>query len=73
VLKPQIFVPLFKNNDRLVRHAVAQQSFSNARSAANRIKTVCPVNAAHAKERDDWRKGRNNSFFVRSGLIAEPS
>jgi len=52
VFKPQIFVPLFKNDDLLVRHGVAQENFSHIRSTANSIKTVCTVNAGHEKERN---------------------
>src|SRR5882762_9990658 len=62
IFKPQILVPLFKNNNFLVRHPAAKESFSNVRSTANRIKTVCTVNAAAAKERKKHRKDRNNSF-----------
>jgi hypothetical protein len=46
-------MPLLENNDLLIRHFAADESFSNVRSAANRIKTVCIANAAAAKERND--------------------
>ena len=38
-------------NDFLVWHLPAEESFSNVRSTANRIETVCIANAARAKER----------------------
>jgi hypothetical protein len=44
-------VSIFDGNDPLIGHRATEQSFSNIRSAANEIKTVCSVNAASAEQR----------------------
>src|SRR6266487_2336366 len=53
---------LLEDSDCLIRHLATEKSFSNVRSTANRIKTVCITNAAAAKERKRHDDDRDVSF-----------
>ena len=59
ILKPKVLMSLLEDSNCLIRHLATENSFSNVRSTANRIKTVCIANAVPAKQQNDWREDRN--------------
>ena len=63
VFKSEVLVPVLNNNNSLIRRLSTEESFSNIRSAPNRIKAVrCMADAGAAEKRNGYGEDRQSTF-----------